>query len=172
MCDLSLPPEVTAVFEAFRCCEFTTLNKQGMPVTWPVSAVYFPERGQFLITTSISFPQKVWNIRRNPNVSLLFSDPTGSGLTNPPTVLVQGSAMVSDEIVVLNEEMKRFWRELYQRQPSSRSYSSSALSRTLMSWYYIRWCISITPHVIHWYQEGNMQQAGQTIEVKHGKHEV
>ncbi len=78
--------------------------------------------------------------------------------------------MVSDEIVVFNEDMKRFWRELYQRQPSSRSYSSNALSRKLMNWYFIRWCISITPHSIHWYQEGNMQQAGQTIEVKHGKY--
>ena len=170
MLDLSLPSEVTTVFETFRCCEFTTLNKQGMPVTWPVSAVYFPERAQFVITTSISFPQKVWNIRRNPKVSLLFSDPTGSGLTNPPIVLVQGSAMVSDEIVVLNEDMKRFWRELYQRQPSSRIYSSNALSRKLMSWYFIRWCISITPHSIHWYPEGNIQQAGQTIEVNHGNY--
>lgn len=170
MLDLSLPSEVTTVFETFRCCEFTTLNKQGVPVTWPVSAVYFPERGQFLITTSISFPQKVWNIRRNPKVSLLFSDPTGSGLTNPPIVLVQASAKVSDEIVVLNEDMKRFWKELYQRQPSSRSYSSNALSRKLMSWYFIRWCIFITPHSIHWHQEGNMQQAGQTIEVNYGKY--
>jgi hypothetical protein len=168
MLDLLLPSEVITVFETFRCCEFTTLNKQGVPVTWPVSAVYFPEQEQFLITTSISFPQKVWNIRRNPKVALLFSDPTGSGMTNPPIVLVQGSAMASDEIVVLNEDMKRFWRELYQRQPFSQSYSSNALSRKLMSWYYIRWCIFVTPHTIHWYPEGNMQQAGQTIEVNHG----
>ncbi len=28
MLDLSLPSEVTTVFETFRCCEFTTLNKQ------------------------------------------------------------------------------------------------------------------------------------------------
>jgi hypothetical protein len=169
MLDSSLPSEVTAVFESFRCCEFTTLNKRGIPVTWPVSAVYFPERGQFLITTSISFPQKMWNIRRNPKVSLFFSDPTGSGLTHPPTVLVQGSAAVSDEIVVLNKDMERFWRELYQRQPSSKSYNSNALTRKLMSWYYIRWCIFITPHSIHWYQDGDTQQAGQAIEVKHGE---
>jgi general stress protein 26 len=165
MLDLSLPSEVTSVFETFRCCEFTTLTKQGVPITWPVSAVYFPERGQFLITTSISFPQKVWNIRRNPKVALLFSDPTGSGMTNPPIVLVQGNAAVSDEIVVLNEDMERFWKELYRRQPFSRNYSSNALSRKLMSWYFMRWCIFITPQTIHWYPQGDMQQASQSIEV-------
>lgn len=166
MLNQSLPSEITTVFETFRCCEFTTLNKQGMPATWPVSAVYFPERGQFLITTSISFPQKVWNIRRNPKVSLLFSDPTGSGLANPPAVLVQGNATVSDELVVLNEDMEIFWKELYRRQPFSKSYTNP-LVRWLMSWYYIRWSIVITPQIIRWYREGNMQQAGEEIEANH-----
>ena len=169
MLDLSLKPEIAAVFEKFRCCEFTTLNKHGMPATWPVSAVYFPQRGQFLITTSLSFPQKVWNIRRNPKVSLLFSDPTGSGMTKPPAVLVQGDAVVPDDIVVLNDDMEVFWRVLYQRQPASRVYTKSALARKLMNWYYVRWCIYITPRQIRCYPDGDMQQAGQIIEVSHEK---
>jgi general stress protein 26 len=168
MLNLSLPSEVVEVFEHFRCCEFTTLNKQGIPVTWPVSAVYFAERGQFLITTSLGFPQKVWNIRRNPKVALLFSDATGSGITNAPTVLVQGNASSPDDIVVWNDDMKRFWRELFRRQPSSRSYSGNVLTQKLMSWYFIRWCIFITPEVIRYYPDGDMQRAGETIEVQHG----
>lgn len=116
----------------------------------------------------IELSQKVWNIRHNPKVALLFSDPTGSGLTDPPTVLVQGTATVPDEIVVLNADMETFWRELYQRQPVGKNYHKNALVRKLMSWYFIRWCIYITPEHIRWYREGDMQQAGQTIEVKHG----
>jgi hypothetical protein len=42
---------------------------------------------------------KAFNVRRNPHVSLLFSDATGSGLTDPPMVLVQGDAAVSDQIL-------------------------------------------------------------------------
>jgi hypothetical protein len=37
-----------------------------------------------LITTSIAFPQKAFNIRRDARVALLFSDPTGSGLNRAP----------------------------------------------------------------------------------------
>ncbi len=40
-----------------------------------------PETGKFLLTTSVALPVKAFNIRRDPHVALLFSDPTGSGLT-------------------------------------------------------------------------------------------
>lgn len=44
--------------------------------------------GRFLLCTSIGLPQKVFNIRRNPKVSLLFSEPTGSDVTVPDAVLI------------------------------------------------------------------------------------
>jgi Pyridoxamine 5'-phosphate oxidase len=163
----TLPSEVEAVFRLFLCCEFTTLNKQSMPITWPLSPLFLPETGRFLITTSIGLPQKAFNIRRNPHVSLLFSDPVGSGLVHPPTVLVQGVAEVPDEVVTLNEDMERFWSLLFQRQPASRAYSNNALTRSLMGWYYLRLQIYITPHRIRYWPEGDMQQPAQEIEVGH-----
>ena len=39
------------------------------------------------MTTSIGLPQKAFNIRRNPQVSLSFSEPTGSGVAKPGAVL-------------------------------------------------------------------------------------
>ena len=76
---MDLPPEVEEVFREFWTCELTTLAKDGTPVTWPVAFFFRPERGRFLISVTIGLPQKVFNIRRNPKVSLLFSNPTASG---------------------------------------------------------------------------------------------
>ena len=92
---ISIPAEVEAVFREFRTCEFTTLARDGTPITWPMLPFWRPDTGQFMTTTSIGLPDKAFNIRRDPRVSLLFSDPTGSGLDNPPTVLVQGHAGIT-----------------------------------------------------------------------------
>ena len=44
-------------------------------------------------------PQKAFNIRRNPKVSMLFFEPTDSGIDVPGAVLVQGQATADDRIV-------------------------------------------------------------------------
>ena len=93
-----LPPEVEGVFQKFRTCEFSTLARDGTPITWPLVTLWRPEEQRFVLTTSIGLPQKAFNIRRDPRVSLLFSDPTASGLDKPPAVLVQGDAEAPDEI--------------------------------------------------------------------------
>lgn len=83
-----LPPEVEGVFREFCTCEFSTLARDPDHLAYgdPVTA-----RGaHFVLTISIGMPQKAFNIRCDPRVSLLFSDPTASGLRRPPAVLVQG----------------------------------------------------------------------------------
>ena len=90
MPEFSIPPEVEAVFREFRTCEFATIAKDGTPLAWPVAARWQPEAQTFMLTTSLGLPQKAYNIRRNPKVSMLFSNPTASGLKSPPAVLVQG----------------------------------------------------------------------------------
>src|SRR5215213_9067470 len=94
----ALPPEVEGVFREFRTCEFSTLARDGAPITWPVITLWQPEEERFVLTTSIGFPRKAFNVRRDGRVSLLFSDPTASGLDEPPAVLVQGEAEVPEEI--------------------------------------------------------------------------
>lgn len=47
---------------------------------------------------------------------MLFSDPTGSGLTDPAMVLVQGDATVS-EIVTWDDEIAAHWDLIWRRQP-------------------------------------------------------
>ncbi len=57
-----------AIVRGYRTCEFTTVSRDGMPQTWPVSALLLND-ARILVSTSIGFPQKAFNIRRNPKVS-------------------------------------------------------------------------------------------------------
>ena len=93
-----MPGGPLEIINDYFTCEFTTLSRDGSPVTWPVSPTLLPD-GRFVAATSIGLPQKAFNIRRNPKVSLLFSDPTGSGVTEPGAVLIQGDATAEDLIV-------------------------------------------------------------------------
>ena len=172
---LSVPIEVEAVFHNFLTCEFTTLGRGGMPVTWPVLPIYWATRGQFIIMTSIGLPQKALNIRRDRHVSLLFSEPTGSGLDQPPAVLVQGEAEAPAEIMVspddfgpeLTEMMKPQILRLVKNQPSMSVYLMNPVTRFLMDWYFIRLMITITPTRIEWWPGGDFSQAPTRLEAAH-----
>ena len=106
----TLPSEVRDAFERFITCELTTVDANKQPITWPVTPYYAPGR------TDDRRDHRASAIRRRPttqgatrSVSLLFSDPTGSGLESGQRVLVQGTAMVDDE------DLKANARPLHQR---------------------------------------------------------
>ncbi len=171
MTTTDLPAEVEAVFRGFRTCEFSTLARDGTPVTWPTAARFQPEPAQFLITTSIGQAQKVFHIRRNPRVALLYSDPTASGLMSPPHVLVQGDAVAPDEIVTsvdAPEDYRVYLRDnIFRRQPASEAMSSNAVMRKLFDWYTMRLLILVTPRAILWWPAGDFAQAAHRLEVNH-----
>jgi hypothetical protein len=165
-----VPLEVEAVFKEFRTCEFTTLANDGTPLTWPTTSVFEPEKGCFLITTSIGFPQKVFNIRRNSRVSLLFSDPIGSGLSTPPAVLVQGDARVSEEVVTSpanNEDLRKCWLHIMRLQSFSFVYRNYPLTHYTFDWYFMRLLITVTPCSICWWEQGNFARVPQALKVSH-----
>jgi len=85
-----------SVLDAYRTCEFATITRDGTPIAWPTSPFWQPD-GTPLVTTSIAFAQKAPNVQRDGRVSLLFSDPTASGLSDPVQVFVQGYAVCPDE---------------------------------------------------------------------------
>ncbi|KUN28133.1 pyridoxamine 5'-phosphate oxidase [Streptomyces antibioticus] len=133
----------TAVLDAYRTCEFVTLGRDGTPLAWP-TAVRRGEGGTPVLTTSLAFAQKALNIRRDGRVALLFSDPTGSGLTDAPEIFVGGSAECPDDIRTGPQGLEDYWRMLFERQPHSRSYLARPMRR-LMDWYYLRLVITVTP---------------------------
>jgi len=146
-----LPPEVEDVFEEFRTCEMSTLARDGTPITWPTLPFWYSDEKRFTITTSIALAQKALNVRRNPRVSLLFSNPTASGLENPPAVMVQGDAEAPDEIETSVAGFEEELRKVYPRQPASRLYGNDPLTRHFMDWYFMRLMIHVTPRRILWW---------------------
>ena len=164
---ISFPEAIELVFREYRAAEFATLAKDGTPLAWPVVVLYQPERGRFVATTSIALPQKAYNIRRDGRVSLLYSDPTGSGLAGSPAVLVQGDATAPDEIVTWNDDLRDLWRLLAARQPAANVYSSNGLMRRFMAWYYHRLLIAIVPRRVLYWPDGDFSRPAQEIEVDH-----
>jgi hypothetical protein len=83
----TLPSAVQSVFERFLISEMTTVDERGQPITWPVTPRYRAGAPCIDIST-----QQAEEARRNPQVALLFCDASGSGIDDPPMVLVQGTA--------------------------------------------------------------------------------
>lgn len=157
-----LPSEVVATIRQFRAAELSTLAKDGTPIVWPVSGLFLPQRGQIMFTTSIGFPQKAFNIERNPNVSILYSDPTGSGLKNPAHVLVQGKATLS-KVTTWNEDLDEFWQLLSIRQPPSRGFTEYRLSRWFLDWYYMRILIYVKATRVKWWPRGDYAAPARSL---------
>src|ERR687888_960968 len=111
----SLPQEIQDVFSKFVTTEFTTIDAAGQPITWPLTPYYRPGDPCIDVTTGLGYPKKANDARANPKVALLFSDPTGSGIENPPQVLVQGTAHVDDADLDANRE--RYRREIVEKLP-------------------------------------------------------
>lgn len=143
---------VDAVVREFRTCEFTTLAADGTPITWPTVAFFEPDHGRFLITSSIGLPQKALNVRREPRVAMLFSDPTASGLASPPAVLVQGDAEAPDEVWTEREGFEEHARLLLERQPIGLTMLTRlSFLYPLIDWYGMRLAIYVHPRRIRWW---------------------
>jgi general stress protein 26 len=137
--------ELAEVLATYRTCELATVTRSGTPVTWPAVAWLDRAAGQLVLTTSIGLPRKAFNLRRDPRVALLFSDPTGSGRSDLPQVLVRGTAECPDEIRTSPRGMEAYWQDLWRHQPGSAGYGATPLDRWFFDFYYMRLVITVTP---------------------------
>ena len=148
----SLPEDVQAVFDRFITTEYTTVDRRGQPITWPVTPYYEPGRTAIDVTTGLGYPKKADDAAANPMVSLLFSDPTGSGLEDPPTVLVQGTAQVDDRDLEHNRE--RYTRESATKLPGAQSIAPPKALQRFFRWYYTRIYVHVRPERVYVWREG------------------
>jgi len=148
----SLPSDVQAVFDRFITTELTTVDRAGQPITWPVTPYYRLGAPCIDVTTGLGYPKKADDARANPMVSLLFSDPTGSGLDDPPMVLVQGSAEVDDADLDANRE--RYSREAIEKLPGLARWQPPDPLKRFLSWYYTRIYIHIRPERVYVWAHG------------------
>ncbi|GIM93775.1 pyridoxamine 5'-phosphate oxidase family protein [Paractinoplanes toevensis] len=139
--------ELDATINAYRTCELVTVGKDGTPLAWPTSGISLAD-GTFLLTTSLGFPQKAYNIRRDERVALLFSEPHASGLERPGQILVQGTAICPDRVHTVPEgDLAAFWRRLFERQPNCRKYLDRPAT-ALTDFYFMRLLITVTPAAV------------------------
>lgn len=143
----SLPTDVQAVFDRFVTTELTTIDRSGQPITWPVTPYYSPGAPCIDVCTGLGYPKKANDARENSLVALLFSDPTGCGLSDPPMVLVQGSAEVDDRDLDANRE--RYVRESAEKLPAVGKLTPPSPVRRMLSWYYSRIYIHVRPERVY-----------------------
>ena len=154
MTAISLPGVVCDVFDNFITTEYTTIDRHGRPITWPVTPYHHREEGCIDITTGLGYPKKAYDARANPKVALLFSDPTGSGLEDPPMVLAQGTAQMDDRDLDANRE--RYWAESYEKLPGVRNMHPPKFLRGAFSWYYTRLYVHVRPERVYIWPGGDV----------------
>ena len=149
----SLPDPVCAVFDRFITTEYTTIDRHGQPITWPVTPYHHRDEGCIDVTTGLGYPKKAYDARANPKVSLLFSDPTGSRLEEPPMVLVQGIAVMDDRDLDANCE--RYWEESRAKLPGMNNMHPPKFMRGLFGWYYTRLYVHVRPERVYIWPHGD-----------------
>jgi hypothetical protein len=161
------PEDVLPIFEHALTCEFASISRSERPITWPL-APFVGEDGRTIdVSTGLSYPSKAERARRNPKVAMLFSDPVGSGLERPPTVLVQGLASVRDADLQANTD-------LYVRRSMSKLAAAWRGTPRFMvrkqGWYWVRIWIRVTPVRILWWPEGRTDLPPHRWEAAAGLH--
>src|SRR5215218_5553682 len=158
----TLPPEVQQVFDRFVTTEFTTVDVRGQPITWPLTPYYAPGDPCIDVTTGLGYPKKANDARANPKVSMLFSDPTGSGMENAPQVLVQGTADVDDRDLDANRE--RYGREMAVKLPGAKAEMPPKFFERFMGWYLTRIYIHVRPERIYVWADGDPAREPQLFD--------
>jgi hypothetical protein len=151
-----LPQDVQSVFDRMITTELTTIDRLGQPITWPVTPYYSPGAPCIDVTTALGLPKKAHDAKANPLVGLLFSDSTGSGLTDPPMVLVQGTADVDDRNLQANRE--RYGRESIEKLPGTAKLQPPDAMKRFFTWYYTRIYIHVRPERIYVWSRGNIAE--------------
>jgi Pyridoxamine 5'-phosphate oxidase len=158
----TLPPEVQRVFESFVTTEFTTIDRRGQPIGWPVTPYYRPGDPCIDVTTGLGYPKKAKDAGANPKVALLFSDATGSGIEHAPQVLVQGTAQVDDSDLEHNRE--RYMRESLEKLPGTRKLLPPKPVRGLFGWYFTRIYMHVRPERVYAWPDGDASREPQLFD--------
>ena len=158
--DMGLPEELVPllVHETWvNVCEFASIKRDGTPVTVPLG-VFPGEKGRTIgISARLAFPSKAERVRKNPKVCLLYSEPKGSPVENPPVILVYGHATVRDADLQAN--LDRFAREQTARVQTFRKMPSFMLR--WMSGFLAAIWIEVTPLKILWWPDANLEKPAQ-----------
>jgi hypothetical protein len=158
----TLPAEVQQVFERFVTTEFTTVDRRGQPITWPMTPYYRSGDPCIDVATGLGYPKKAHDARANPKVAMLFSDPTGCGMEGTPQVLVQGTAEVDDRDLDANRE--RYRREVVEKLPAVGKQLPPKPIDRLFGWYFNRVYVHVRPERVYVWPDGDVAKEPQLFD--------
>ena len=158
----SLPPDVQEAFSSFITTEYTTVDRRGRPICWPVTPYYAAGDPCIDVTTALGYPKKALDARANPKVALLFSDPTGSGMDAAPQVLVQGIADVDYRDLEANRE--RYTREAPEKLPGSKELLPPKPLQRAFSFYFTRLYVHVRPERVYVWRAGDVTSEPQLFD--------
>lgn len=148
-----LPDEILALLVGNWTLEFASLKGDGTPVTVPLIPSAEEERQTIDVNTGLAYPTKAERCRNNPRVCLLYSEPVGAIVENPPVVLVYGHATVCDADLQANtDRVVRFYLErggMFAKMP--RFMFRQAVGYLARIW------IAVTPLRVLWWPNGDME---------------
>lgn len=161
----SLPADVQAVFDRFVTTEYATIDGKGQPIAWPVTPYYSPGDPSIDVTTGLGYPKKARDAAANPRVALLFSYPKGSGLAEPPMVLVQGTADVDERDLEANR--LRYKKESVEKLPSTADrHPPEVIQRRLLGWYYTRVYVHVRPERIYVWPGADIDREPELLDAR------
>jgi hypothetical protein len=152
------PQEVLPLFEKALTCEFASLTRHGIPITYPLTPYIGEDERTLDVSTGLTYPAKAERARRNPKVGMLYSDAIGTGLPDAPTVLVYGLATVRDADLQANTD--RYVCFSLAKAPAAFKGMPVLLLRRF-AWYFARIWIEVTPLQILWWTASHMDEPPQ-----------
>ncbi|HEY5025515.1 MAG TPA: pyridoxamine 5'-phosphate oxidase family protein [Acidimicrobiales bacterium] len=159
------PNELVELFERSITAEYASLTRDGRPITVPTTPYIGDNRLTLDVSTGLTYPAKAERARRDPRVCLLFADSVGSGLSDPPVVLVQGLATVRDSD--LQENTDRYVQRSMEKLPEATKGQPRFILRRL-AWYYARIWVEVTPLHMRWWSGRSLDEPPHTWNAPEG----
>ncbi|RIK09917.1 MAG: pyridoxamine 5'-phosphate oxidase [Acidobacteria bacterium] len=151
MAELNLPEWVLDSIDAYTTGELTTAAKSGYPSTFPVAVAFDRPAGILVTTTSVGFPAKAANIRRDPRVGITMGYTVSSSDSGAGAVHIQGRAEADDRDFDMNLMSLARYPSLTEIQPGLKRRMRNPRWRKLYQGYLTRVIITITPErVLAW----------------------
>jgi hypothetical protein len=158
--DTGIPEELMPLLAhptRINVCEFATTKSDGTPVTVPLGTFSGEQPRTIAISARLGFPMKAERARRNPKVCLLYSDPDGSPLEEPPLILVYGAATVRDADLQANLDR-------HVKEQKARNQMLKKMPHFMLRWmsgFLSTIWIEVTPVKIVWWPEANLEKPPQ-----------
>jgi general stress protein 26 len=146
-----LPDEVEEVLDGSLVAILTVVNDRGRPVSHPMLPLYDRSNKKLYFTSSILFSKKLEHIKRNPRVSVLFSQREFIRSPSYHVVMLKGDARVIDE------DLSRVWTSLLPLWRRKEPYIDAYLKqRVAFPLFWERAVIEVIPKATYVWRGGDM----------------